>query len=66
MLKEKKQSQTILKLINKELCFLSLIYDYILSYSNCPVWSDNGNQPLMNPIKYNTTSILRLPRDLSV
>ena len=66
MLKEKKQSQTILKLINKELCFLSLIYDYILSYSNFPVWSDNGNQPLMNVIKYNTTSILRLPRDLSV
>ena len=66
MLKGKKQSQTILKLINKELCFLSLIYDYILSYSNCPVWSDNGNQPLMNAIKYNTTSILRLPRDLSV
>ena len=66
MLKGKKQSQTILKLINKELCFLSLIYDYILSYSNCPVLRDNGNQPLMNPIKYNTTSILRLPRDLSV
>lgn len=64
--RKKKQSQTILKLINKELCFLSLIYDYNLSYSNCPVWSDNGNQPLMNAIKYNTTSILRLPRDLSV
>ena len=65
--REKKQSQTILKLINKELCFLSLIYDYILSYSNCQVWSYNDNQPLMNAIKYNTTSLLGLPkRDLWV
>ena len=44
-----------------ELCFLSLIDDYIMSYSNCRVWSDDGNQPFMNAIKYNTTSLLGLP-----
>ena len=49
------------------MCFLSLIDDYIMSYSNCQVWSYNGNQPLMNAIKYNTTSLLGLPkRDLWV
>ena len=53
--------------MNKEFCFLSLIDNYIMSCSNFSVWSDYGNQALMNAIKYNTTSSLGLPnRDLWV
>ena len=37
MLKKKKQSQIILRLMNKEFCFLSLIDNYIMSCSNFSV-----------------------------